>query len=58
MFRVKAAWQGVGIIVAILSVMYIMAAFYTESGEFVINIDKTMAMTDFIFRTQRTLVKN
>lgn len=58
MFRVKAAWQGVGIIVAILSVMYIMAAFYTESGEFVINIDKTMAMTDFIFRTQRTLVKS
>lgn len=47
MFRVKAAWQGVGIIVAILSVMYIMAAFYTESGEFVINIDKTMANDGF-----------
>ncbi len=47
MFRVKAAWQGVGIIVAILTVMYIMAAFYTESGEFVINIDKTMANDGF-----------
>ena len=32
-FRVHAAWQGIGIIVAILTIMYIMAAFYTESGE-------------------------
>lgn len=47
LFRVKAAWQGVGIIVCILTVMYIMAAFYTESGEFVINIDKTMANDGF-----------
>lgn len=47
MFRVKAAWQGVGIIVAILTIMFIMAAFYTESGEFVINIDKTMANDGF-----------
>ncbi len=46
-FRVKAAWQGVGIIVAILTIMFIMAAFYTESGEFVINIDKTMANDGF-----------
>ncbi len=43
LFRVRAAWQGVGIIVSILTIMYIMAAFYTQSGEFVINIDKTMA---------------
>lgn len=28
LFRVHAAWQGIGIIVAILTVMYIMAAFY------------------------------
>ncbi len=47
MFRVKAAWQGVGIIVGILAVMYIMAAFYTESGEFVINIDKDLANDGF-----------
>lgn len=47
LFRVHAAWQGVGIIVAILTVMYIMAAFYTESGEFVINIDKTLANDGF-----------
>lgn len=47
LFRVHAAWQGIGIIVAILTVMYIMAAFYTESGEFVINIDKTLANDGF-----------
>lgn len=43
LFRVRAAKQSILIIVGILAVMYIMAAFYTESGEFVINIDKTMA---------------
>lgn len=47
LFRVHAAWQAIGIIVAILTVMYIMAAFYTESGEFVINIDKTLAHDGF-----------
>ena len=47
LFRVHAAKQGVLIIVAILAVMYIMAAFYTESGEFVININKTLANDGF-----------
>lgn len=47
LFRVHAAKQGVAIVVAILVVMYIMAAFYTESGEFVINIDRTMANDGF-----------
>ena len=47
LFRVHAAWQAIGIIVAILTVMYIMAAFYTQSGEFVINIDKTLAHDGF-----------
>ena len=47
MFRVRAAWQIIGIIIAILTVMYIMAAFYTESGEFVINIDKELANDGF-----------
>lgn len=47
LFRVHAAWQAIGIIVAILSVMYIMAAFYTESGEFVININKSLAHDGF-----------
>lgn len=43
LFRMHAAKQSILIIICILAVMYIMAAFYTESGEFVINIDKTMA---------------
>lgn len=47
LFRVHAAWQAIGIIVAILSVMYVMAAFYTESGEFVININKSLAHDGF-----------
>lgn len=46
-FRVHAAWQGIGIILAALTVMYIMAAFYTESGEFVISIEKTLANDGF-----------
>jgi len=38
-FRVTAAWQGVMILGGALLVCYFMAAFYTQSGEFVIRID-------------------
>ncbi len=38
-FRITAAWQGVIIIGSILAVAYVMAAFYTQSGEFVIRVD-------------------
>lgn len=47
LFRVHAAKQAILIIVGILAVMYIMAAFYTESGEFVININKSLANDGF-----------
>ncbi|MBQ1192948.1 MAG: hypothetical protein IIX45_02375 [Lachnospiraceae bacterium] len=46
-FRVKAAKQTILIIVAILTVFFMIAAIYTESGEFVINIDSGMADDGF-----------
>lgn len=47
LFRVRAAWQTILIIVIILSVFFMIAAIYTESGEFVINIDTNMADDGF-----------
>ena len=47
LFRVHAAKQAILIIVGILGVMYIIAAFYTESLEFVININKSLANDGF-----------
>lgn len=38
-FRITAAWQGVMLIGGILIALFIMAAFYTQSGEFVIRVD-------------------
>lgn len=38
-FRITAAWQGVAIISGILVTGYVMAAFYTGAGEFVIRVD-------------------
>ena len=38
-FRVVAAKQGIAIITSILTAGYIMAAFYTNSGEFIIRVD-------------------
>lgn len=38
-FRMVAAWQGVGLISGALLIAYVMAAFYTQSGEFVIRVD-------------------
>lgn len=38
-FRVVAAWQGVCLISGALIVGYVMASFYTQSGEFVIRVD-------------------
>lgn len=38
-FRVVAAKQGIAIIVGILLSGYVMAAFYTSSGEFIIRVD-------------------
>lgn len=47
MFRVKAACQGIFIITAILTVMFILSAYYTGAGEFVISLDSTMSRDGF-----------
>lgn len=47
MFRVRAAWQGVIIITSILAVLFILSAFYTGAGEFVISLDSTMSRDGF-----------
>lgn len=46
-FRVKGALQTLLVLVIVVSVGYAMAAFYTNSGEFVISIDKKMANDGF-----------
>ena len=38
-FRITAAWQGIVLIGSVLMAGYVMAAFYTQSGEFVIRVD-------------------
>ena len=48
LFRVKAAWQTLGILIAILMVGYVMAAIYTQSGEFIISLDRKMADDGFL----------
>lgn len=47
MFRVRAAWQGVIIISVILAGLFILSAFYTGAGEFVISLDSTMSRDGF-----------
>ena len=46
-FRVRAAWQGVLIITTILTILFILAAFYTGAGEFVISLDSKMSRDGF-----------
>lgn len=43
LFRVAAAWQTIVILLSILVILYIMAAFYTGRGEFVVKLDRPMA---------------
>ncbi|MBO5259221.1 MAG: hypothetical protein J6B26_02435 [Agathobacter sp.] len=47
-FRVVAAKQTVIILLAILIILYILAAFYTGRGEFVIRLDRPMANEGFL----------
>lgn len=47
-FRVVAAWQTIVILISVLVILYIMAAFYTGKGEFVIKLDRPMADEGFI----------
>lgn len=50
LFRVAAAWQGIAIVGVILTVAYVMAAFYTQSGEFIISVnhpgEKSLVLCD------------
>ena len=47
LFRVHAAKQTIFLIGGALTICYIMAAFYTQSGEFVVKIDRAMARDGF-----------
>lgn len=47
LFRVHAAKQTVLLILAALSICFIMAAFYTNAGEFVVKVDRKMARDGF-----------
>lgn len=47
LFRVHAAKQTVLLILAALSICFIMAAFYTNAGEFVVKVDRKMAKDGF-----------
>lgn len=47
-FRVAAAWQTIVILLAVLVILYILAAFYTGKGEFVIKLDRPMADDGFV----------
>lgn len=48
LFRVVAAWQTIVILLTVLIILYILAAFYTGRGEFVIKLDRPMANEGFI----------
>ncbi len=48
LFRVTAAWQTIVILLSILVILYIMAAFYTGKGEFVVKVDRPMADDGFL----------
>lgn len=47
-FRVVAAWQTVVVLLTALIILYILAAFYTGRGEFVIRLDRPMANEGFL----------
>lgn len=47
LFRVHAAKQTILLIMGALSVCFIMAAFYTNAGEFVVKVDREMAKDGF-----------
>lgn len=47
LFRVHAAKQTILLIMGALSVCFIMAAFYTNAGEFVVKVDREMARDGF-----------
>lgn len=48
MFRVVVAWQTIVILLCILVILYILAAFYTGKGEFVVKLDRPLADAGFL----------
>lgn len=48
LFRVVAAWQTIIILTSALVIVYILSAFYTGKGEFVIKLDRPMADEGFL----------
>lgn len=46
-FRVHAAKQTIALIAGALTILFIMAAFYTQSGEFVVKVNREMARDGF-----------
>lgn len=48
LFRVAAAWQTIVILTSGLVILYILSAFYTGKGEFVIKLERPMADDGFI----------
>ena len=61
-FRVTAAKQGIIIIGSILLTCYVMAAFYTQSGEFIIKVDhngeKKLVISDTTDFSEELIVLN
>lgn len=61
-FRITAAWQGVLLIGGILLACYLMAAFYTQSGEFIIRVDhggeKRLVISDTMDFSQELITLN
>lgn len=47
-FRVRAALQTLLILLIVLSAAYIMAAFYTQSGEFIVSLSRQLAADGFV----------
>lgn len=47
-FRVAVAWQTVLVLTSILGTLYVLAAFYTGRGEFVVKLDEPMSEAGFV----------
>lgn len=61
-FRITAAWQGILLIGGLLLACYLMAAFYTQSGEFIIRVDhggeKKLVISDTMDFSQELITLN
>lgn len=48
LFRVAAAWQTILVLGTAMVILYVMSAFYTGKGEFVVKVDRPMANEGFL----------